>query len=126
MFEKEAGEWVKENMDCCKTDNSVNQSIPYFDEEERCCAKSAFQDGAEFGNNKANEWHYVKDGDLPKGLPKPVLVAFHNKFSDKIVIDIARYSLELNKWWFIHDLKDLEEDVIAWKEIVFPELKESE
>jgi hypothetical protein len=53
MFEKEAEEWVKENMDCCKTDNSVNQSISYFDEEERCCAKSAFQDGAEFGYNKA-------------------------------------------------------------------------
>ena len=70
---------------------------------------------------KANEWHYVKDGELPKGLPKPVLVTFHNKFSDKIVIDIARYSLELNKWWFIHDLKDLEEDVIAWKEIILPE-----
>jgi hypothetical protein len=49
MFEKEADEWVKENMDCCKTDNSVNQPISYFDEEERCCAKSAFQDGAEFG-----------------------------------------------------------------------------
>ena len=55
MFEKEAEEWVKENMDCCKADNSVNQSIPYFDEEERCCAKSAFQDGAEFGYNKAKE-----------------------------------------------------------------------
>lgn len=52
-LEKEAEEWVKENMDCCKTDNSVNQSIPYFDEEERCCAKSAFQDGAEFGYNKS-------------------------------------------------------------------------
>ena len=56
MFKKEAEEWVKENMDCCKTDNSVNQPIPYFDEEERCCAKSAFQDGAEFGYNKAKEY----------------------------------------------------------------------
>lgn len=25
----------------------------------------AFEDGAEFGYNKANEWHYMKDGDLP-------------------------------------------------------------
>ena len=25
-----------------------------------------WQKGAEFGYNKANEWHYVKDGDLPK------------------------------------------------------------
>lgn len=49
MFEKEAEEWVRENMDCCRTDNSVNQPIPYFDEEERCIAKSAFIDGAEFG-----------------------------------------------------------------------------
>ena len=55
MFEKEAEEWVKENMDCCKTDNSVNQPIPYFDEEERCCAKSAFKSGAEFGYNKGKE-----------------------------------------------------------------------
>lgn len=55
MFEEEAEKWVKENMDCCKTDNSVNQPIPYFDEEERCCAKSAFKDGAEFGYNKALE-----------------------------------------------------------------------
>lgn len=66
MFEKEAKEWVKENMDCCKTDNFANQSIPYFSAEERCIAKSAFKDGAEFGYNKASEWHYVKDGDLPK------------------------------------------------------------
>ena len=43
MFEKEAEEWVRENMDCCKTDNSVNQPVSYFSEEERCCSKSAFQ-----------------------------------------------------------------------------------
>ncbi len=82
MFEKEAEEWVKENMDCCKTDNSVNQSIPYFGGEERCIARSAFKDGAELGFQKGlkaklnfttisdcpikDEWHYVKDGDLPK------------------------------------------------------------
>ena len=127
MFEKEAEERTEQYMNkhterynCentkLETDN-YNTGLEYGYEE-------GFQNGAEFGYNKANEWHYVKDGDLPKGLPKPVLVAFHNKFSDKFVIDIARYSLELDKWWFIHDLKDMEEDVIAWKEIVLP--KESE
>lgn len=25
----------------------------------------AFQKGAELGYNKANEWHYIKDGELP-------------------------------------------------------------
>ena len=116
MFEKEAEEWVKENMDCCKTDNSVNRSIPYFDEEERCCAKSAFQDGAEFGYNKANEWHYVKDGDLPKE-EKEYLVIYesdHTKY-----IGIESYYLDTKEWSTICK-------IIAWKEIVLPELKESE
>lgn len=45
-LEKKAEEWVKENMDCCRADNSVNQSIPYFSEEERCIAKSAYKAGA--------------------------------------------------------------------------------
>ena len=113
MFEKEAEEWVKENMDCCKTDNSVNQSIPYFDEEERCVAKSAFQDGAEFGYNKANEWHYVKDGINPTHSNR-VLV-----FTDEGV-GFGIYGLD-NKKWYTYDTGF---EVFAWKEIVLP--KESE
>ena len=113
MFEKEAEEWVKENMDCCKTDNSVNQSIPYFDEEERCCAKSAFQDGAEFGYNKANEWHYMKDGISPTHSYR-VLV-----FTDEGV-GFGIYGLDDKKW----HTYDTGFEVIAWKEIVLP--KESE
>ena len=113
MFEKEAEEWVKENMDCCKTDNSVNQSIPYFDEEERCVAKSAFQDGAEFGYNKANEWHYVKDGINPTHSYR-VLV-----YTDEGV-GFGIYGLDDKKW----HTYDTGFEVIAWKEIVLP--KESE
>lgn len=71
MFEKAAEEWIKENMDCCKTDNSVNQSIPYFDEEERCCAKSAFQDGAEFGYKNLVEEDLIYGQDfLKKEIPE--------------------------------------------------------
>ena len=55
MFEKEAEEWAKENMDCVKTENCLNQDCNYFSDEERIIAKSAFEDGAEFGYNKANE-----------------------------------------------------------------------
>ena len=109
MFEKEAEEWVKENMDCCKTDNSVNQSIPYFDEEERCVAKSAFQDGAEFGYNKANEWHYVKDGINPTHSYR-VLV-----YTDEGV-GFGIYGLDDKKW----HTYDTGFEVIAWKEIVLP------
>jgi len=56
MFEKEAEEYIKEHT--------------FFDEEYGVQSldvvnKTIFKDGAEFGYNKANEWHYVKDGDLP-------------------------------------------------------------
>ena len=49
MFEKEAEEYMS-NLDECRTKDLM---------------KNAFKDGAEFGYNKANEWHFVKDGDLP-------------------------------------------------------------
>lgn len=120
MFEKNAEEWVKENMDCCKTDNSVNQPIPYFSEEERCCAKSAFQDGAEFGYNKANEWHYVKDEGTPTKQGH-YLVCLRNKDHDIFDCwilfdkDIGWYSLQVRLV-----------DIYAWKEIELPELKEIE
>ena len=112
MFEKEAEEWVKENMDCCKTDNSVNQSIPYFDEEERCCAKSAFQDGAEFGYNKANEWRYMKDVLPEKGKYVLVCTKYENVYVARLVKDT--YFIN-KKGGFVQT-----SDVIAWKEIVLP------
>ena len=118
MFEKEAEEYYNGQYDAW-----LEGEDSFALEEE---IEQAFKDGAEFGYNKANEWHYVKDGDLPKEN-KDCLVVFHNKYSDNIVKSISRYSVELKKWWFIHNLEDMEEDVIAWKEIVLPELpKESE
>lgn len=48
MFEKEANKWVENNLHSTEED--------YI---------KAFKDGAEFGYNKANEWHYVKD-ELPR------------------------------------------------------------
>ena len=118
MFEKEAEEWVKENMDCCKTDNSVNQSIPYFDEEERCVAKSAFQDGAEFGYNKANEWHYVKsEEDLPKDNSEYLLLLEHG---------IRVFGYYNGKWWESWKGDLSWQEVKAYFFVPVPELKESE
>ena len=39
-----------------------------------------FQKGAEFGYNKANEWHNVADGDLPEDGNKIVLCICSNGF----------------------------------------------
>ena len=75
---------------------------------------------AEFGYNKANEWHYVKDGDLPK-------------VKGNYLVTWKRVHQEYGEWGFDVVLFDIEEECfegvkepIAWKEIVLPELKESE
>ena len=61
MFEKEAEEYGKPFYNMTRYD--------YV--EERTHVKKAFQKGAEFGYDKANEWHFVENGDLPK---KSILV----------------------------------------------------
>ena len=86
------------------TDEEVEErfikSYPQF-----CCNEkplSPFWDiweaGVEFGFNKVNEWHYVKDG-----LPD-----------------------EERLHWVDGDYEVQDEYIIAWKEIVLPKLKESE
>ena len=74
------------------------------------------KDGAEFGYNKANEWHFMKDGDLPEHEVN-VLVLYNVQ-----CIDIAHYNYDYKEWHFADSIV---RDVIAWKEIVLPELKES-
>ena len=113
MFEKEAEEYA-ENIE-----RKASREIVYF----------AFKDGAEFGYNKANEWHYVKDGDLPKKElgEKQLLVRVRNYTEDYI---FAYYMLDKyyskNGKRFYSDIDcdypiDLD-DIIAWKEIILPEL----
>ena len=103
--EEMAEEWVKENMDCVKTVSCLNHDCNYFSDEERSIAKSAFKDGY----NKANEWHYVKDGDLPK-TKKKVLGLL--KDVEEPILDYYRQD---GLWNYA-----LEDEVIAWKEIVLP------
>lgn len=115
MFEKEAEEYVLENF-----------SSDYYGEfeMEEITEYSAFQKGAEFGYSKANEWHYVKDGDYPK-----------EKGNYLVAWERTHHVEEYGKWGFDVDLFNADEGyfegvgdyVIAWKEIVLPELpKESE
>ena len=99
MFEKEAEE-------------AGNEKIKENHQFARCARKSykdGFKDGAEFGYNKANEWYYVKDGEYPTHSNR-VLV-----FTDEGV-GFGIYGLDNQKWYTY----DTGFDVIAWKEIVFP------
>lgn len=113
MFEKEAEEYAIDNYENCLYDDFL------YTNDSRAREQS-FRDGAEFGYNKANEWHYVKDGDYPK---KGVyLVAWKR----------THHVEEYGEWGFDVDLFNADEGyfegvgdfVIAWKEIVPPDIKE--
>ena len=98
MFEKEAEEYVKDWI---------------VEEDVSDLMQEAYKDGAEFGYNKANEWHYVKDGDLPKISGRYLIL---NCFGEHyFTTNIAEY-LEGAKLFSTFSMKD----IIAWKEIVLP------
>jgi hypothetical protein len=115
MFEKEAEEYFK--TECLHS---------YADTEEQLKEDvvPAFQKGAEFGYNKANEWHYMKDVNCYEDLPqnKDVYYAY--------VVNVGAYdnpTIERKLGCFAEFEYDvMAYHVIAWKEIVLPELKESE
>lgn len=71
--------------------------------------------GTEFGFNKANEWHYVSKGEMPTD-EKTILIYLKARF----VLGWYKFG-----FWYSND-GEIEEEVIAWKEIVLPELKEIE
>ena len=78
---------------------------------------TTFKDGAEFGYNKANEWHYVKDGDFPTDkTEKEYLVALKSEYRD--------FFYETDIWCeSLHCFaSNNPKKVYAWKEIVLPEL----
>ena len=60
---------------------------------------------------KDSEWHYVKDGDLPK--EKCLAVVFSKAGSVQV------YSVTLITREWIEEDKTV--DIIAWKEIILPE-----
>ena len=104
MFEKEAKEY------------SENKFFQYG--MSRKDYQQCFQDGAFCGYNKANEWHKIADGDLPKVDNKIVLCVCGNGYID----GKRNYILKL----LTRKEFPLFQPVYAWKEIVIPELKESE
>ena len=114
MFEKEAEEYYD-------TTAPIISEISYLDFENG--VKLAFKDGAEFGYNKANEWHFVKKGEYPKEF-KDILICFLTEDDMKDCI----------RGWYEYDLDEDEHyfktvnifgtEIIkkpyAWKEIVLP------
>ena len=131
MFEEEAEEYA--NNTRIKDKNTYisfpGESISevqdiegnYIDISERII--KTFKDASEFGYNKANEWHYVKDGDFPEE-EKEYLI-----YTKKKKLEIRKIHISGDGKNYLTDvflMRDLE-SVIAWKEIVLPkEIKEND
>ena len=113
MFEKEAEEIAKDIY------------IHHFDDDVNYpdvlkAITVGVQKGAAFGYNKANEWHWIKDGDFPEE-EKEYLI-----YTKKKKLEIRKIHISGDGKNYLTDvflMRDLE-SVIAWKEIVPPELKE--
>lgn len=102
MFEKEAEETV----------NKSNWLHPQTKE----LAKDFWQKGAEFGYNKANEWHYVKDKLPPSG--ETVLLYYGADVMGKAILSTG--CVDCKGTWY----KNVDDEPIKWQEITLP--KESE
>ena len=107
--------------------------------EKNCSCKEVpnYIRGAIDGYNKANEWHYVKDGDLPKDTTSLYLVRVYSwNFSfSHLYKKYTTYIPTVCEWngEYFTALDDMAysnarniNSCVAWKEIVLPELKESE
>ena len=111
MFEKEAEEYA--TRECCMTCNNINHFC-----KEKCECWTFAKKGAEFGYNKANEWHKVSDGgDLPKNNTA-VLVILKNKRMKISIFMENKFTI----WNNDYDAYTKLYDVIAWCEI--PTFKE--
>ena len=137
MFEKEAEKWTIDYVckDCSRYKKCKSK--------EHCtckdCSKEKWQNGAEFGYKKANEWHYVKDGDLPRVGQKCYFIYsnFYGK-DNKVIFSESSIQVRTGVYTFIldeetgdettetcfyDDINDEEiykQEVYAWKEIVLP------
>ena len=116
MFEKEAEAYAIENWEYYEEGKNDSKEL-----------KQAYLAGAEFGYNKANEWHFVSKEGFP------------NK--DDIYLIIRSDGLHLGDyccggdgdidcqgWCDYPSEEEIQDDsVIAWKEITLPkEVKENE
>ena len=118
MFEKEAEEYLTEKRKS-------------FNEHEQLCwgdVYKDFQKGAEFGYNKANEWHYVKD-ELPRIINdywSNDLIFLTKDCSGNITKHFGNFSFRKDFEEYNTEDRFTLDEVIAWKEIVLPELKKNE
>ena len=116
MFEKEAEEYVRKirhdviNWDGAEPEERFYNEIKF---------KQAYLAGAEFGYNKANEWHYPSKGEYPKeGENVLCYCKCRTEIKFCCVGHIVAGGDNKIRWWSSNRSEEL--NVYAWKEIVLP------
>lgn len=116
MFEKEAEKWIIDYV--CKDCSRYKECRS----KEQCtckeCSKEKWQNGAEFGYNKANEWHYQSKGEYPKEC--------ENVLCYCKVVNVEFYSIGHTiiggdnkiRWWSSNRSEEL--NVYAWRYVPEP------
>ena len=118
MFEKEAEEYA--TKECCTTCKALNC-------KEKCECWTFAKKGAEFGYNKANEWHEIESKVTPKReiskqyMPKnkeKVLLKYHFSGDAETHISDGYYDAYDFEFHIANNPKFRIVCVIAWKEII--------
>ena len=109
MFEKEAKKHKEEFIDVYF---NVGGSLIAADmigmQKEQ-----SYKEGATFGYNKANEWHFVKDGIMPE--ENQWVLVYDGSYT------VCNYHSNTPiKWLDNYENEVPEGSIIAWKEIVTP------
>ena len=122
MFEKEAEEYVRKirhdviNWDGAEPEERFYNEIKF---------KQAYLAGAEFGYNKANEWHYPSKGEYPKECENVLCYCKVVNVKFYCVGHIVAGGDNKIRWWSSDRSEKL--NVYAWKEVVPPkEVAENE
>ena len=118
MFEKEAIIHAFEETIGIECLNKPVEDFTYEELSDELQEKAYdFKKGAEFGYNKANEWHYMKDELPPKKVPLNIITFDKNK---KRRVWVGEYDGGNGQWWtgYFNHFIDVP---YAWREIILPE-----
>lgn len=130
MFEKEAEERARkleesQTLGVYDNDEDLARDIAW-NEGKVSGYEDGFKDGAEFGYNKANEWHEIESKVTPKReiskqyMPKnkeKVLLKYHFSGDDEIHISDGYYDAYDFEFHIANNPKFRIVCVIAWKEV---------
>lgn len=112
MFEKEAEEYREKG----KSEGYYLVSQEMEQEELDYIIDESFKDGANFGYNKANEWHYPSKGEYP-GKGKEILL-----YTKTLGLIFGEFCKGYNNLWTSNRCDFTTEEIIAWieKEKILP------